>query len=358
MDTSHGTHVNTRLRQERIARNWRQRDLAEQLGTTVVTVKRWERGYQQPSTYFRVKLCVLFDKSTEELGLAEENPSFPLAEEDVSEIEQADASATEPEGLWMVPYARNPHFTGRDNLLKRLAEELSLEKLDDATNTRQAILGQPRAVKGLGGIGKTQIAVEYAYRARSQKRYTHTLWINAASEEAILTSFQLLAQQIPNFVTKDEKDQRRLIAAVRCWMEQCPQPWLLIVDNADDLALVQSSLPTKGRGGILLTTRATAVSWLANPLEVEQMGLVEGVQFLLHRTHRLSASDEECNEASNVVMALDGFPLALDQAGAYIEETGCSFRDYFQLYEQHRPRLLARRGKQAINYPNSVATTW
>src|SRR6185503_11548863 len=107
---------------------------------------------------------------------------------------------------------------------------------------------------------------------------------------------------------------------------------LLIVDNADDLALVQPSLPQQGRGSLLLTTRATAVGWLANALEVDQMGLMEGTQFLLHRTQRLQASEEESNEATNVVIALDAFPLALDQAGAYIEETGCSFGDYLQLY--------------------------
>ncbi|MGH2507327.1 MAG: tetratricopeptide repeat protein [Ktedonobacteraceae bacterium] len=62
------------LRQERVRRNWRQQDLAEQLGTTVVTVKRWERGSQQPSAYFRLKLCALFDKSAEELGLVPLSP--------------------------------------------------------------------------------------------------------------------------------------------------------------------------------------------------------------------------------------------------------------------------------------------
>jgi tetratricopeptide (TPR) repeat protein len=224
--------------------------------------------------------------------------------------------------------------------------------------THRTALTQSQAIKGLGGIGKTQIAVEYAYRARSQGRYTYLLWINAASEEAILTSFQTLAEQLPNFAARDEKDQRKLIAAILHWLEACSEPWLLIFDNADELALVQPYLPQQGQGSILLTTRATAVGGLANSIEVEQMGLVEGTQLLLHRTQRLQALDEECNEASNVVIALDGFPLALDQAGAYIEETGCSFGDYLQLYEQHRARLLARRGKQASNYPASVATTW
>src|SRR5581483_363126 len=263
MERSHGTPGNDRLRQARIGRNWRQRDLAEQLGTTVVTVKRWERGYQQPSTYFRVKLCTLFGTSAGELGLVEEELSVSLIEEHITETGQTDASPAEAGGLWMVPYARNPHFTGRDNLLEHLARELSLERPGETT-TRQAILCQPQAVTGLGGVGKTQIAVEYAYRARSQERYTHTFWINAASEEAILASFQTLAEHLPGFAGKDEQDQRKLITAVLRWMEQCPQPWLLIVDNADDLALVQSSLPERGRGSILLTTRATAVGWLAN----------------------------------------------------------------------------------------------
>jgi len=346
------------LRQARIGRDWRQRDLAEQLGTTVVTVKRWERGYQQPSTYFRVKLCELFGQSAAELGLGEGEPPASMTEEKVSANGQDSLSPTEPEALWMVPYLRNPHFAGRDDLLNQLTQDLSLEQQGDAKITRRAILSQPQAIKGLGGIGKTQIAVEYAYRAREQGRYAHTFWLNAASQEAILASFQTLAEHLPNFAGKDEQDQRKFIAAVVRWIELCPQPWLLIIDNADELTLVQSCLPQQGQGSILLTTRATAVGWLANPIEVEQMGLGEGTQFLLQRTHRQSAADEECNEAANVVIALDGFPLALDQAGAYIEETGCSFGDYLQLYEQHRAILLARRGKQAAHYPNSVATTW
>ena len=66
MHTSDRPHATNRLCQERVARNWRQRDLAEQLGTTVVSVKRWERGTQQPSAYFRLKLCALFGKSAKE----------------------------------------------------------------------------------------------------------------------------------------------------------------------------------------------------------------------------------------------------------------------------------------------------
>jgi transcriptional regulator with XRE-family HTH domain len=73
MDASTSLHWKNLLRQERIRRNWRQQDVADQLETTVVTVKRWERGSQQPSAYFRVKLCALFGKSAEELGFVAEH---------------------------------------------------------------------------------------------------------------------------------------------------------------------------------------------------------------------------------------------------------------------------------------------
>ncbi len=222
-----------------------------------------------------------------------------------------------------------------------------------------AALTQSYAIKGLGGVGKTQIAVEYAYRSHEQGRYTHTIWINAASEEAILTSFATLADLLPGVASSSETDQRKLVAALIRWLEQCEQPWLLIVDNADDLSFVPAYLPSRGNGHILFTTRAGAVGSLASSFEVDSMGLMEGTHLLLRRAQReASATDDEIDEATNIAVALAQFPLALDQAGAYIEETGCSLHDYLQLYQQHRYALLARRGKQARHYPESVATTW
>jgi len=261
--------------------------------------------------------------------------------------------------VWNVPYRRNPYFTGRDDLLDLLAQQLSPEPQDDRTTTRRVALTQPQAIQGLGGIGKTQIAVEYAYRARERGQYTHILWINAASEDALLTSFAGLAEVLPALPVKGEADQRKLVAAIKRWLEQCQERWLLIVDNADDIALVRDYLPSRGLGSIVLTTRASAVGSLARSVEVETMGFLEGTQLLLRRAQRFAdASDEEINQAGNIVVALDHFPLALDQAGAYLEETQCSFKDYLDLYRTHRQKLLAQRGEQMTDYPNSVATTW
>ena len=343
-----------RLREERIRRNWRQSDLAEHLGTSVVTIQRWEKGSQQPGPYFRIKLVALFGKSAEERGPGEQpvpQPGLMQGEGAHPFFFQTDGSA-----LWNVPHPRNPHFTGREEQLENLWRQLRPPALGKSDGPHHAVLTQ--ALNGLGGIGKTQIAVEYAYRAQEQGCYKHILWINAANGEAVLASFMALASLLPVGLSQTETDQRKLATAVTSWLEQCQQPWLLIVDNADDLSLVQSSLPQRGNGSVLITTRAHAVGSLALALEVETLGWLEGMQLLLHRAQRFQISEEERNKALQIVNVLDGFPLALDQAGAYAEETGCSFADYLRCYQDSHQALLARRGKQASNYPDSVATTW
>src|SRR6266702_3885573 len=118
---------NEKLRQQRILHNWRQQDLADQLEVTITTIQRWERGTQEPSTYYRVKLCDLFGLAAEELGLLYKEQQQPLLmeSESVGFAEPASAAFSEGEALWTVPYPRNPHFTGREDLLAALERQFT-----------------------------------------------------------------------------------------------------------------------------------------------------------------------------------------------------------------------------------------
>jgi len=255
--------------------------------------------------------------------------------------------------LWNVPYRRNAYFTGREDILKHLSDALRTSKT--------AALTQPQAISGLGGIGKTQSAVEYAYRYSND--YQAVLWVTAATQDTLVASFLDLARLL-NLPEKDERDQTITVQAVKRWLKYHDH-WLLIVDNADDLALAEEILPMGGTGHILLTTRAQAAGTFADGITVEKMDTEEGMLLLLRRAKVLAkeaplaqASEADRAAAESIVKALDGLPLALDQAGAYIEETHCSVSAYLESYRQRQAELLKRRGGTGKEHPEPVATTW
>jgi TIR domain/NB-ARC domain len=267
--------------------------------------------------------------------------------------------ATEPavqhpvERPWNVPFGRNPFFTGRGQLLERLHQQLS--------SSQRAAGTQSTTLSGLGGIGKTQTAIEYAYRYRDE--YTAVLWGRADSRETLLADYVAIARVL-SLPGQHAQDQMQVVATVKGWLQE-HEGWLLILDNADELSLVTDFLPTGGRGQLLLTTRAQATGKLAKGLSLEKMDLSEGMHLLLHRA-KLLAEDEPLDNVSaaeraaahKLVEELDGLPLALDQAGAYIEETDLILSDYLQLYQHRRLALLKRQSSIASDYPHSVASTW
>ena len=154
------------LKQFRVRERLNQHELAKRVEVHRNTIVAWEQGSYLPKTRPRVlelaQALHLNEQDTEKLFQA----SFLSSAEE--QHTSAPITHSQPIQLWNVPYRRNPFFTGRDELLHLIEQHLSAERPGEQTTTRCAALTQPQAIKGLGGIGKTQIAVEYAYRAREQ----------------------------------------------------------------------------------------------------------------------------------------------------------------------------------------------
>src|SRR6266567_4062132 len=333
--------LNVQLRRQREQRHWTQTEMARMLGTTYLSVCRWENGTTSPSLYYRKRLCELFGLPAEKLGLA------PPSEETTPPSAASTASLPT---LWHVPYRRNPFFTGRERILLGLHTMLRAGK--------RASLVQPQAISGLGGIGKTQTAIEYAYRFR--EHYQAILWCRAETRNLLLTDLVALAQVL-DLHEKDEQEQERVVQAVRRWLQKSTG-WLLILDNVEDLSLVEDALPTEYSGHVLLTTRTHSTGSFAQRIDLEQMEQEEGALFLLRRAKliRTDAPLEAVTVAEQVkeiARLLDGLPLALDQAGAYIEETGCSLDDYLERYRTRRAVLLNQRGRTSTDHPESAGAT-
>ncbi len=343
----------SRLKQERELRAWTQSELAERIGTTQVNVSRWETGITIPGPYYRQRLGELFGKSIQELGFIPASGEEHLEEDSTISGTSNTQTSIPSQLIWNVPYRRNPFFTGREEILADLYTVLQ--------NNEAAALTQTQAISGLGGIGKTQIAVEYAYRYRDH--YQAIFWITASTREAFTADFVMLAALL-DLPEQREQGQDIVVRAVKRWLTTHTR-WLLILDNVDNPQLIADFLPVHSTGDILLTTRLQALGTLARSIEVEKMGLDEGVIFLLRRTKVLApgasldqSTVESQAKAVEIVTALDGLPLALDQAGAYIEETRCGLSQYLDLYGTRRKELLQRRGRFPVDHPDSVAATW
>lgn len=254
---------------------------------------------------------------------------------EVADRQPAPAHAAPAQGgaaVWTVPLPRNPFFTGREQVLEDLRRALS----DDGR----------AALSGLGGVGKTQTAAEYAYRHRGE--YDAVLWARADSEESLKANFAALASKL-NLPEKDEKDRDVIVAAVKRWLER-REGWLLILDNADELGLVSDLLRREWGGHVLLTTRAHATGGVAR-IEISEMMSDEGTLFLLRRSKLIGADDElaaasEADRAlaGEIAREVGGLPLALDQAGAFIEEGPSSLAEYLELYREEGAQLRAARG--------------
>jgi tetratricopeptide (TPR) repeat protein len=249
-----------------------------------------------------------------------------------------------------VPYRRNPYFTGRVEALERIAALLR----DSA--------GQPLAVCGMGGMGKTQLVLEYIYR--HQNAYSAILWARAESYETLFTDFIATARKL-QLPEADDTEAQQAVQAVTRWLETRSN-WLLVFDNIEDYTLMQRFIPLASQGHILLTTRAQASGSYAQHIELEKLTLEEGARLLLRRSKRLEPGinisthlDTEADliEAQDICKLMDGLPLALDQAGAYIEESGCSLYHYIERYRAQRAVLLRQRGAYSLLHLQSVSAT-
>lgn len=318
-----------------------QQQLADAVGVHRHSVIRWEQGEMLPASKAIVLELARF------LGLS-----------DLEARQLLDASLTAPAPFWGVPFPRNLFFTGREAVLENLHRCLSVECASPG----------PRifALQGLGGVGKTQTALEYAYRHSLE--YSALFWIEAESLERVQFSLQRIAEilQLPECAATD---QRQIVGAVQRWLST-HNDWLLIWDNLEDLELPQRVLSSP-QGVSLFTTRRQALGTRAQGIDLQSMAHEEGILLLLRRAKLLAAQapgeqvhslaekmPAEYAAASELVTTLGGLPLALDQAGAYLEETGCSVKDYRYRYEQRQAYLLDRRGYPEGDHPQSVMATF
>ena len=200
------------------------------------------------------------------------------------------------------------------------------------------------ALCGLAGAGKTSVAVEYAHRHLAE---VGVAWQFAADDPTVLAAgFGELAAQLG---ARDLADARDPVASVHAVLAAFPAPWLLIFDNAADMASVAVFLPPAGPGQVLITSQNP--NWPGQALEVPVLAPDVAADFLVNRT-----GDPDRQAAQNVADMLDGLPLALEQAAAYMTVTGDTLASYLALFRRRQAEMLAR--GEPTGYDKTVVSTW
>jgi hypothetical protein len=310
-----------------------------------------------PEVYLLVATCTISRATDEALKDAAQAAPFPLEiattwdetslvamlRDQHPELRERFIGPVEPEKVpfWNVPN-RNEYFTGREEILAELAT-----RLEDG---RAAALTQ--AIVGLGGVGKSQTAIEYCHRHRSAYE-TGVFWVDASSAEALVAHYAEVAQA--RGLVGREVPVNDAAQALRSYLA-AGAGWLMVLDNADEPDAIRHLLPPNTNGHVLVTSRASAPGiGRGKPIAVDVLPLNQATDLLLDRGRR---QPDERAAAQELAVALGQLPLALEQAGAYLNHQQVAIGDYLASFRRRRLDLLERFGPEQGEYHATVATTW
>ncbi|KAB2107286.1 hypothetical protein AG0111_0g3658 [Alternaria gaisen] len=272
---------------------------------------------------------------------------------------------TPPQPSCFVPFPRDADFVDRGALLDHIRERCS------APASRVALAG-------LGGVGKSQLAIEHCYRTAEQSPDTWVFWAHASNTARLEQSFREIADQVKVRGRKDP--QADVFKLVHDWLRDAKNGrWLLVLDNADDAAVLSLTdsgalqqhlsryIPSSRHGSVLVTSRtkraARQVVEDSDIIPIEPMH--DAAAHALLRK-KLRDADEDDDSITTLATTLDHMPLALVQAAAYIRERAprCSVRQYLEAYRQSDSRATSLLNREAGHLrrdaaaSNSVLITW
>jgi hypothetical protein len=325
------------------------------------TASTWERRKKAIASLVRDKEV---DALAEALGKYLKVLTFHQIISATTQTEHKTASRRN--AFWLVPFDRNSSFVGRAAVFKAIDESFSVKQG-----------AQPKAsLCGLGGIGKSQIALEYCYRRRQSDGQCSVFWVNAATTARFEESFKRIAVEC-GLTDRNESTSDAVLLAQDFLQSRHDGPWLMVIDNVDDQASFfrekmrndktpSQCLPRCAHGSLLFTTRTRDVAVdLANPLDpimIAELDQAEGLQLVKERLQGHHGQDDAV--VHQLLAELEYIPLAITQALAFISKRRKTVAQYLDQYRRNdaaRTRLLAfefaDHGRQEGSL-ESIAKTW
>ncbi|KAI9764473.1 MAG: hypothetical protein M1840_008399 [Geoglossum simile] len=284
------------------------------------------------------------------------------------------ADVSSPDVLFTVPFSRDDFFIGRGDIIANISEKR--KQAASRNHTRIALVG-------LGGIGKSQIAIEYVYRVQQVEPQTLVVWIHASSLTRFEQGYRNIADKIP--IPGREDPKADILQLVCAWLsDRRNGQWLMILDNADDDSVffaadkdstgtaqinditsytrpLESFLPQTPNGMILITSRnrVAAINLVGTRGSIIQVEPMDEEDALALLSTRVPFSESSRADAKALVQALEHIPLAITHAAAYIDTSApmTTLSDYLELFrksEANQVRLLGKKVLEDLRRDHSI----
>ncbi|KAF3914388.1 hypothetical protein ABW21_db0202188 [Orbilia brochopaga] len=252
--------------------------------------------------------------------------------------------------LYVIPNGINETFCGRTDVLEALREILNPTK---SSWNRRAVL------YGLGGVGKTKVALEYTNRFRDQ--YDVIFWIPADTDAKMSQAFIQVSRRLGLVKEGDgtSKDVTYAKNKVKDWLQDNPCRWLLIFDNVDDPDILEDAIPATTAGSIIITSKDSSAGDIigAESLHVKSFDPDDGLDALKSLLKQKITSPEDNMLAADLVEQLGGLPLAIAQISGYINQQRYSLKEFLPLYRKNTAKVHQKRvGKSS--YDQTISTVW
>ncbi|KAJ9144548.1 Tetratricopeptide repeat-containing [Pleurostoma richardsiae] len=318
----------------------------------VVRKNSWQAFHNDFSrTIMRIKrMSSIVESEADVARMRQDEVRYKEVLELMNTMEVGKAVDPNPVRFNNIPFPANTKFSGRADILS------SIHKAFNPGTTTLSV--RSMALFGMGGVGKTQVALQYAYQNLDQ--FDVILWIAAENAIAIGQSCRLIAEELGLLDSGDEtKDSAAATWKIKNWLGTTKSPCLVIFDNADDLVALKTAWPRAFNGSVLLTTRdfTVATSLTAQYLQIEALGNDEGSKMLLKAVDLEDASEEDAKHAVVISETFGGLPLALTQIGGFITQRKLSVQDFLPLYERYSAKIDARK-TPGSDYEYTLSTVW
>ena len=250
----------------------------------------------------------------------------------------------------MIPYGLNLRFYGRSEEIGELRSALDPE---NGPKTLKVM-----AICGLGGVGKTQLALHYANTSRDS--YDAIAWIHADTETKLIQSLAAFASKLG--LTKQEEsasDDYRSVQKVKNWLNSSAKAFLLIFDNLEDARILSQIWPASNRGSIIITSRSSAVA-AKRAKDIMQLRSFEeylAVDILYKLTGLPPVNKDDAEAAKEICRCIGGLPLAMVHMSSFIRDRGYSYEEFLALYKKHAERIFGKKQPQ-VDYDHTLNTVW